>query len=180
MEFEVDKVIRRARRKRLWTPKETTVDVDLGRAEIERILPHRPPMLFVDHISAVDLAQEAACGTRTLNPEDPIFGGHFPDHPIYPGALLVETMGQLAICLHHLLIHDRVNVLPEDTPPPVRLLRLQHAVFLAEASPGDELTLLNVRLDADAYTMVCAAQALKGEEIVCAAVMEVFLPGDDD
>lgn len=179
MDIDVDKIIKRARKRPLWTPGETTRAVQHGRPEIERILPHRPPMLFVDQISQVDLEQQAARGSRTLDPKDPVFEGHFPDYKVYPGALLVETMGQLAICLHHLLLHGRVTVEPEDTPPPVRLLRLHHAIFLAEALPGDELTLLCTRLGHDDYAMMCGAQALKGDTICCAAVMEVFLPEVD-
>lgn len=177
--MDVQKIIKKARKRRLWEAGESTVDVDIKTEDIKRILPHRSPMLFVDHISQLDLSQEAACGQRTLNPEDPIFKGHFPDYPVYPGALLVETMGQLAICLHHMLIHNRTEVLANDTPPPVRLLKLHHAVFLNEALPGDTLTLLTTRLEADDYMMICGAQALKGDTILAAAVMEVFLPEEE-
>lgn len=175
-DFDPEKLIRRARKKPLFVAGETTQQVDLGRDAIERLVPHRDPFLFVDRITQVDLEQRAARGHRRIDAADPVFEGHFPDYPVYPGALLVETMGQLAICLHHLICWNRVTVQEDDVPPPVRLLRVQHAIFLDEVRPGDELTMLDKQVDADTFTMTCAAQALKGDKIVAAALMEVYLP----
>lgn len=174
--MDVEKIIRQARRKPIFGEGEHTQTVDLGREQITRLLPHREPFLFVDRVTHVDLVQKAARGLRRIDPDDPVFQGHFPDYKVYPGALLVETMGQLAICLHHLLSWGRVTVEPGDIPPPVRLLRVHHAIFLGEVHPGDELILLNRLVASDSYTMVCASQALKGDQPVSAAVMEVFLP----
>ncbi|MBW2528599.1 MAG: beta-hydroxyacyl-ACP dehydratase [Deltaproteobacteria bacterium] len=178
MAFE--QIIKRARRKPLYQPTDTTRQVEIGRAEIERLLPHRDPMLFVDRISAIDLEQETMLAHRRIDPADPLLTGHFPGYPVYPGALLVETMGQACLCLHQLCARGRAEVLPDDAPDPLRLLRVHHALFQAEALPGDELELLGKRLEHDDYTVVCAGQVRKGDAICAMAVMEVYLVDPDE
>lgn len=170
-----DDVIKRARRKPLFVFGETTQETTISRADIERLLPHRDPLLLVDRISAVDAPQQTLRGHRRIDPADPVFAGHFPGNPVYPGALLVEAMGQASLCLHQLLELGRLEVRPEDRPAPLRLLRVHHALFLAEVLPNDELDLLCKRLVNDTYTVVCAAQVVKGDAICALAVMEVFL-----
>ena len=172
-------VIKRARRRPLHAPAETTVATAIGRAEIERLLPHRDPLLLVDRISEVDLEAQTLCAHRRVDPDDPVFAGHFPGAPVYPGALQVEAMGQASVCLHQLLELGRAEVHAEDRPQALRLLRVHHALFIAEARPGEELTLLSRRLESDSYTVVCAAQVLKQETICAMAIMEVFLAEGD-
>ena len=90
-------VIKRARRKPLFVPGETTVECAIDREQIMRLLPHRDPLLLVDRISALDLQAQTLRAHRRIDPDDPVFVGHFPGAPVYPGALLValEAAGGL-------------------------------------------------------------------------------------
>jgi 3-hydroxymyristoyl/3-hydroxydecanoyl-(acyl carrier protein) dehydratase len=142
------------------------------------MLPHRDPMLLVDRVCAVDLHGETLWAERRLDPADPVFAGHFPGQPVYPGALLLEAIGQAALCLHHLLEHGRATVRPDDRPRPVRLMRVHEATFLRECLPGDRLELVARRLASDGLCMTTAAQAIRAGAVAAAAVLEVFLVED--
>lgn len=70
----------------------------LGVAELREILallPHRYPFLMVDKIIAID-GDNSAIGIKNVTVNEPQFMGHFPDHPIMPGVLLIEGMAQTA------------------------------------------------------------------------------------
>jgi 3-hydroxyacyl-[acyl-carrier-protein] dehydratase len=60
----------------------------------EDILPHRPPFLFVDEITALTPG-ESASGLWRLTGTEAFFRGHFPGRPLLPGVLMVEAMAQL-------------------------------------------------------------------------------------
>src|SRR5215831_1537572 len=83
----------------IWQTAATTFPVKYGRAVIERILPHRQPMLLLDAITHIDLQQVALRAQRWIDPQDPIFHGHLPGRPIYPAVLLLEAVIQAAGCL---------------------------------------------------------------------------------
>ena len=170
-----DKLIRGGRRKPLYTPGETARTVALGRASIERLVPHRAPFLLVDGIDVVDLSEQAVVGHYRVDPEDPILAGHFPGDPVYPGVLLLESMAQLSICLQHFCNTGRVEVHDDDTPPRLRLLRVHHALFMAEARPGDRLTVVGKMVEDNGYTAVLAGQVLKDDTICTISIMEAVL-----
>jgi len=70
---------------------------DLARGRLpgpEEILPHRPPFLFVDEITAL-IPGKSASGLWRLTGTEDFFRGHFPGRPILPGVLMVEAMAQL-------------------------------------------------------------------------------------
>ncbi len=60
---------------------------------IQKILPHRYPFLLVDKIVEFD-SGESIVGIKNVTINEPFFQGHFPDHPVMPGVLIVEAMAQ--------------------------------------------------------------------------------------
>ena len=60
--------------------------------DIESLLPHRKPFLFVDSIESYD--EKGCVCTRKFTDEDFFFKGHFPQYPVVPGVILIETMAQ--------------------------------------------------------------------------------------
>lgn len=66
--------------------------LQLPMTEIERLLPHRPPFLFVDEITAADDKHISAL--HVFHEHEFFFKGHFPAYPVVPGVILIETMAQ--------------------------------------------------------------------------------------
>ena len=60
--------------------------------EMENLLPHREPFLFVDEILQAD--NEEIIASHIFTDKEFFFKGHFPEYPVVPGVILVETMAQ--------------------------------------------------------------------------------------
>jgi len=60
--------------------------------EIEKLLPHREPFLFVDEIVQAD--EKKIIAKHVFTEKEFFFKGHFPEYPVVPGVVLVETMAQ--------------------------------------------------------------------------------------
>lgn len=61
--------------------------------EIMSIIPHRPPFLLIDKIEEMVPGQKAVA-IKNVTMNEPFFQGHFPEHPVMPGVLIIEAMAQ--------------------------------------------------------------------------------------
>lgn len=63
--------------------------------EIREYLPHRYPFLLVDRVIELEEG-DSIVALKNVTVNEPFFNGHFPDHPVMPGVLIVEAMAQAA------------------------------------------------------------------------------------
>jgi 3-hydroxyacyl-[acyl-carrier-protein] dehydratase len=74
----------------------TSPAVTLESMDIDAILtalPHRYPFLMIDRIIEID-GDNSAIGIKNVSVNEPMFQGHFPGNPVFPGVLIIEGMAQ--------------------------------------------------------------------------------------
>ena len=67
--------------------------VMLDSTAIQKIIPHRYPMLLIDRVEEL-VPGEMAVAKRNVTINEAVFNGHFPNNPVLPGALIVESLAQ--------------------------------------------------------------------------------------
>lgn len=66
----------------------------LGAKEIKKIIPHRYPMLLIDRITEI-VDGVSATGYKNVTINEQFFQGHYPEHPVMPGVLILEALAQV-------------------------------------------------------------------------------------
>lgn len=67
--------------------------VNLDSTDIQKIIPHRYPMLLIDRVEELEPGKMAVA-RRNVTIHEEVFNGHFPNNPVLPGALIVESLAQ--------------------------------------------------------------------------------------
>jgi 3-hydroxyacyl-[acyl-carrier-protein] dehydratase len=117
--------------------------------------------VFVDRIVALDVGRSIET-VKNVSASEDIFTDHFPDHPVFPGALIVESFEQAA----QLLIAETYGFARLG-----RLRRLSRVAFRRLVRPGDTLQVRCERRDADERAWTVAATAQVGGRPVATAVL---------
>ncbi len=108
-----------------------TRTIEIG--EIMDMIPHRYPFLLVDKVTNV-VRDATAIGIKNITMNEPFFQGHFPDHPIMPGVLIVEAMAQTSAILV-------IETTGKKAGGIVYFMTIEQARFRRPVGPGDRLEL---------------------------------------
>lgn len=102
----------------------------MGLLDIERLIPHRPPFLFVDRV--VEHSKTTIRTVKQFHPAEPFFLGHYPGDPLVPGVILCEAVFQSGA----ILVARMVGDVESGTPV---LTRIKNVKFKHIVRPGDQL-----------------------------------------
>ncbi len=174
MRDQIDDWVRRLRRGPLLPVGEGLAVAEEDAAPA-RCLPHRAPMLLLDAIRAVDPIGARLRAQRVIEARDPVFAGHFPEAPIYPGVLLVESMAQAALAV---LPFVRSKTARPDTGMPrlARFTRVRDAAFTAPIYPADEIEVHAQAID-DGMLVTALGQIYCRGALAAYAVSEAYIDG---
>lgn len=104
--------------------------------DIQNILPHRYPFLLVDRITELTPGTYIE-GLKNVSISEPVFQGHFPGHPIYPGVMIIEGMAQAGgvLAFKSMDASSQENIQNKV----VYFMSIDKAKFRAPVTPGDQL-----------------------------------------
>jgi UDP-3-O-[3-hydroxymyristoyl] N-acetylglucosamine deacetylase/3-hydroxyacyl-[acyl-carrier-protein] dehydratase len=137
---------------------------------VQRILPHRYPMLMVDRVIEID-GDRRAVGIKNVTANEAFFQGHYPRQPIMPGVLIIEAMAQLG----GILLAQKL----EHTGKVAVLLSLDHVKFRRPVTPGDQIVLeaLAKRVKSRTGDVFCQAR-VQGELAAEAEIRFMLVDAD--
>jgi len=173
---EKETLIHSLKRDILEIPQEGLVTVSYGIDDIYKIIPHRPPFALVTSVTKVNLQAAIIEATSFIDPADPIFAGHFPNHPVYPGVMQIETMGQVGLCMAYFMKNNTTEIKPNSEPVKGLFTRVHNTGFNKGVMPGDTLTVRVKSIEDDDFMGLMSAQVLINNEIISHSILEVYYP----
>ena len=126
----------------------------LERREIEKMIPHRAPFLWIDRVE--ELEPGVRCiAVKFVDPADPMFAGHFPAKPILPGVFLIEAVAQTA----GVMLGSAATQASRKTEGVALLAAVNRFKFLKAVTPGQELRIETKKLT-EVGQMACIGGAV--------------------
>ena len=102
--------------------------------DIIKLIPHRHPFLLIDKVTNI-IINESVTGIKSVTYNEPFFPGHFPERPVMPGVLILESMAQTAACL---ISYQEKSLSSNNL---VFFTGIEKAKFRKPVIPGNELIL---------------------------------------
>ncbi len=133
---------------------------------VEQLLPHRDPFLWVSRVLSCEPGEhiEAQLDVR---PDLPIFEGHFPGHPVFPGVLIMEALAQAACCC--------LMAAQDETVALGYLAGIDKARFRETVLPGDTIDLEATIVQANSRFCKAEVRASKDGKTVAEAIQRYFV-----
>lgn len=143
--------------------------VEMNIHEILKYLPHRYPLLLVDRVLECNVGK-SILAIKNVSYNEPFFQGHFPNVPVMPGVLILESLAQTS----GLLALSSPEWRPDDDSLYL-FVGIDKARFKRQVSPGDQLT-LDVQLirHKRGYGVFDATASVDSEVAATAVLMCVF------
>ncbi len=143
----------------------------LGPLDIRRIvemIPHRYPMLLIDRMLDLRLA-ESAIGLKNVSINEPFFQGHFPSQPVMPGVLIVESMAQTA----GVLVVATLGAAAEGKL--VYFMSIDGVRFRRPVTPGDRMEIHVRKLQARQNVWKFEGKAIVDDKVAAEATFAAMI-----
>jgi len=140
--------------------------------EIQKILPHRYPFLLVDRVTDIEVGKSIEA-YKNVSISEPVFQGHFPDHPIYPGVMIIEGMAQVGGVLAFKSLSD--DDAKDSENKVVYFMSIDKAKFRAPVTPGDQLIYRITVLKNRGAVWQFAAKAYVDDKLVAEAELKAMV-----
>ena len=139
--------------------------------EIQKILPHRYPFLLIDRVTEMNVGKDIV-GYKNVSISEPVFQGHFPGHPIYPGVMILEGMAQAG----GILAFKSGGYTEEEMKNKVMyFMSIDGAKFRVPVKPGDQLEYRIKVLKQRKALIVLGAEAYVDNKLVAEAELKAMI-----
>ncbi len=145
----------------------TTIDI----SRIMEMLPHRYPMLMIDKVVEV-VPDTSAVGIKNVTINEPYFQGHFPDHPVMPGVLIIEAMAQTSA----VLVMETMGAEAEGRL--VYFMSIDQARFRKPIMPGDTVRIQVIKQRQRGNVWKFKGEARVGESLMAEATYSAMIVED--
>lgn len=140
--------------------------------EIQKILPHRYPFLLIDRVVELEPGKHIK-GYKNVTIAEQVFQGHFPDHPIYPGVMIIEGMAQAGGILAFKSLGEEEQISVENKV--VYFMSIDGAKFRSPVRPGDRLEYRLDVLKRKGNIWALSAKAYVDEKLAAEAELKAMI-----
>lgn len=133
--------------------------------DIQKYLPHRYPFLLIDRVLEIEAHKRIVC-IKNVTINEPIFTGHFPGNPVFPGVLIVEALAQASGILAF-----RSNDRTLDDGYIYYLAGTDKTKFKKSVIPGDQIRLEVEIINLRKHWMKASGKAFVDDTLVCSSLL---------